>query len=63
MGIYRSDGALGRTRKVTCAPLIIVSMSPPDYPSAGLLPSRARFRFTQQKDCNSKSQAAWRRRS
>ena len=29
------------------APVIIVSMSPPGYPSAGLPPSRARFRFTR----------------
>ena len=39
--------------KLVPAPVIIVSMSPPGYPSAGLLPSRARFRFTRQKDCNS----------
>ena len=45
------------------APVIIVSMSPPDYPWAGLLPSRARFCFTRQRHCNSKSQTAWRRRS
>ena len=35
---------------------IIVSMSPPGYPSAWLRPSRARFRFTRQNHCN----AAWR---
>ena len=44
------------------APVIIVSMSPLDYPSAGLLPS-TRFCFTRQRHCNSKSQTAWRRRS
>ena len=33
-------------------------MSPPSYRSAGLLPSRARFRFTRQRHGNSKSQAA-----
>ncbi len=49
--VYRSDGA-GRARKVTSAPVIIVS-NPPGYPSAGLLPSRARFRFTRQRHCNS----------
>ena len=45
---------------MTSAPVIIVSMSPPGYPSAGLLPSRARFCFTRQRHCNSKSQTAWR---
>ena len=59
----RSRRVLGRARKVTSAPVIIVSMSPPGYPSAGLLPSRARFRFTRQCHCNSKSQTACRRRS
>jgi hypothetical protein len=33
--------------------LFIVSMSPPGYPSAGLLPRRARFRFAQQDHCSS----------
>ena len=63
IGVFRSDGVLGRARKLTSAPVIIVSMSPPGYPSAGLLPSRARFRFTRQRHCNSKTQTAWRRRS
>ena len=39
---------MGRARKSTSALAIIVSMSPPGYPSAWLLPSRARFRFTWQ---------------
>ena len=42
---------------MTSAPVIIVSMSLPGYPSAGLLPSRARFRFTRQRHCTSTSQA------
>jgi hypothetical protein len=35
-----------------CAPFI-VSMSPPNYPSAWLLPSRASFRFARQDHCSS----------
>jgi hypothetical protein len=32
---------------------IIVSMSPPGYPSAWLRPRRARFRFARQDHCSS----------
>lgn len=48
--VYRSD-ELGRDGKgcgaVLTHPDVIVAMSPPGYPSARLLPSRAGFRFTR----------------
>ena len=34
-------------------PLSIVSMSPPEYPSAWLRPRSARFRFVRQDHCSS----------
>ena len=49
--VYRSDSILGRARNVNSAPQNIVSMSPPNYPSAWLHPCRARFRFTWQIQC------------
>ena len=36
----------------TAAPVNIVSMSPPSYPSAWLNPCRASFRFTWQSHCS-----------
>ena len=46
--VFRSDVVLGGARKVSSALLIIVSMSPPGYPSAWFRPRRARFRFAWQ---------------
>jgi hypothetical protein len=46
MGVYPSDGMSGPGEGVPARPWLIVGMSPPSYPSAWLLPSRARFRFT-----------------
>src|ERR1700756_1372114 len=37
----------------------IVRMSPPSYPSAWLLPSRARFRFTWCGDCSAYGIPSW----
>jgi hypothetical protein len=42
-------------KKLIPALPIIVSMSPPDYPSAWLHPCIARFRFTWQSHCSSVS--------
>ena len=39
--------------KLVPAPPIIVSMSPPGYPSAWLRPRSARFRFARQDHCSS----------
>jgi hypothetical protein len=44
--VYPSDVCSGRTRFSSPGRWFIVRMSPPSYPSAWLLPSRARFRFT-----------------
>jgi len=46
MGVYRSDDVKRQRASVTPALPVVVSMSPPGYPSARLLPSRAGFRFT-----------------
>jgi hypothetical protein len=58
-GFLRHEGlsircSLGRAREGNSrAPAIIVSMSPPGYPSAWLHPCRACFRFTWHDHCNS----------
>src|SRR5713226_8012592 len=52
MGVFRSDEALGE-RELKFPRSIIVSMSPPGYPSAWLHPCRARFRFAWQNHCSS----------
>ena len=44
--VYPSDVCFCRTGKSPPGLWFIVRMSPPSYPSAWLLPSRARFRFT-----------------
>jgi hypothetical protein len=49
MGVYQSDVVVGKGRRGgPPRPDFIVLMSPPGYPWAGLLPSRAGFRFTRQ---------------
>ena len=54
---------LGRARKGSFRAPVIVSMSPPGYPSAWLHPCRARFRFAWHSHCNSLVHAACCRRS
>jgi hypothetical protein len=49
---FRSDVVLEERERRTPALAIIVSMSPPSYPSAWLHPCRARFRFTWHDHCN-----------
>jgi len=44
--VYPSDVCRGQARISPSGPWFIVRMSPSSYPSAWLLPSRARFRFT-----------------
>src|SRR5258708_31955154 len=51
MGVFRSDEVWESARGLP-APSIIVSMSPPSYPSAWLHPCRARFRFPWQNYCS-----------
>ena len=51
LGFSRHEGSippmfLWAGRGFSARPRFIVRMSPPGYPSAWLLPSRARFRFT-----------------
>lgn len=60
MGVYQSDVVFGEGRRGDPPrPDFIVLMSPPGYPSARLLPSRAqrapRFRFTRQDQCTEKA--------
>ena len=55
IGVFRSDVFRGERERKAPALAIIVSMSPPGYPSAWLHPCRARFRFTWQAHCNSGS--------
>src|SRR2546428_13308262 len=52
MGVFRSDEVWGE-RELKVPRSIIVSMSPPGYPSAWLHPCRARFRFAWQNHCSS----------
>ena len=56
--VYRSDVFWDERERRTSAPMNIVSMSPPGYPSAWLHPCRARFRFTWQSHCSLKFPAA-----
>jgi len=58
-GIFKASGSTDpmwflwkAQKRGLCAPFI-VSMSPPNYPSAWLLPSRASFRFARQHHCSS----------
>jgi hypothetical protein len=44
---------VGRRKNESSRPPFIVSMSPPDYPSAWLRPRSARFRFARQDHCSS----------
>jgi hypothetical protein len=46
--VFRSDGFRKQRKKQTPTLPIIVSMSPPGYPSAWLHPCSARFRFTRR---------------
>jgi hypothetical protein len=48
MRVYRSDAGWQERGKDIRADAVIVSMSPPSYPSAWLHPCRARCRFTWQ---------------
>lgn len=57
IGVYRSDVVFLRSE--AAAPPFIVSMSPPDYPSAWLRPSIARFRFAGQNACSAISAATF----
>ena len=50
--VFRSDEGWERRERETHAPLTIVSMSPPSYPSAWLHPCRARFRFAWRSHCS-----------
>src|ERR1700691_4133834 len=52
IGVFRSDGDWAAQERVLTPPFI-VSMSPPDYPSAWLRPRSARFRFARQDHCSS----------
>jgi Protein of unknown function (DUF3592) len=52
MRVFRSDGGWAAQERVLTPPFI-VSMSPPDYPSAWLRPRSARFRFARQDHCSS----------
>ena len=45
MGVYPSDVCFGADEVVPVRPLVIVRMSPPSYPWAWLLPSRAALPF------------------
>src|SRR6266566_8422 len=51
MGVFRSDDVWGE-RELKVPRSIIVSMSPPGYPSAWLHPCRARFRLAWQSHCS-----------
>jgi len=58
-GIFKARGSTDpiriwkqRKQQVPALPLI-VSISPPGYPSAWLRPRRARFRFARQDHCSS----------
>src|SRR5271165_2559687 len=51
--VFRSDEGWKKREKLVLALLVIVSMSPPGYPSAWLHPCRARFRFTRHDHCSS----------
>ena len=53
MRVFRSDVVMEERERGSPALAIIVSMSPPSYPSAWLHPCRARFRFTWHDHCNS----------
>jgi hypothetical protein len=57
--VYPSDVCFGRTRLFPSGLWFIVRMSPPSYPSAWLLPSRARFRFTWCGDCSAYAITIW----
>src|ERR1035441_434489 len=48
IGVYPSDDFRARAGGLPPARRFIVRMRPPGYPSAWLLPSRARFRFTRR---------------
>ena len=56
-GIFKASGSFdpmqfGESARRFPAPFIIVSMSPPSYPSAWLHPCRARFRFAWRNHCS-----------
>ena len=48
IGVYPSDDFSGAGERLLLARRFIVRMSTPGYPSAWLLPMRARFRFTRR---------------
>ena len=50
--VYRSDVVSLRSAEASRRAPFIVSMSPPDYPSAWLRPRSARFRFARQNHCS-----------
>src|SRR5215472_17841095 len=55
-GVFRSDGGWAAQERVLTPPFI-VSMSPPEYPSAWLRPCSARLRFSRQDHCSSQRPA------